>query len=48
MFSTGRKYTEPPNRCRIAEVKNILEGMKSRLNDTKEWISELEDSSGDN
>ena len=24
-------------------MKNTLEGIKSRLNDTEEWISELED-----
>ena len=27
----------------ITEVKNTLEGINSRLNDTKEQISELED-----
>lgn len=27
----------------ITEMKNILEGINSRLNDKEEWISELED-----
>ena len=27
----------------ITEMKNALEGINSRLNDTEEWISELED-----
>ena len=27
----------------IMETKNTLEGINSRLNDTKEWIRELED-----
>ena len=27
----------------ITEIKNILEGINSRLDDTEEWISELED-----
>ena len=27
----------------ITEMKNTLEGLNSRLNDTEEWISELED-----
>ena len=28
----------------ITEMKNILEVIKSRLNDKEEWTSELEDS----
>ena len=27
----------------ITEMKNALEGINSRLNDTEEWISELKD-----
>ena len=27
----------------ISEIKNVLEGINSRLNDTEKWISELED-----
>ena len=27
----------------ITEIKNRLEGMDSRLNDTAEWISKLKD-----
>ena len=27
----------------ITEMKNTLEGINSRLNDSKEWISDLED-----
>ena len=27
----------------ITEMKNILEGIKSRINEAKEWFSELED-----
>ena len=27
----------------ITEIKNTLEGINSRLDDTEEWISELED-----
>ena len=27
----------------ITEIKNILEGINSRLDDTEEWISELKD-----
>lgn len=27
----------------IRKMKNILKGINSRLNDTEEWISELED-----
>ena len=28
----------------ITEIKNVLEGMNSRLKETEEWISELEES----
>ena len=28
---------------KITETKNTLEGINSRLDDTEEWISELED-----
>ena len=31
----------------ITEMKNILEGINSRLNDTEEQISELEDRAGE-
>ena len=27
----------------IAEIKNTLEGIKSRISETEEWISDLED-----
>ena len=27
----------------IAEIKNTLEGMNSRISEAEEWISELED-----
>ena len=27
----------------ISEMKNILEGINSRITETEEWISELED-----
>lgn len=28
---------------KVSEMKNTLEGINSRLNDTEKWISELED-----
>ena len=30
----------------ITEMKNMLKGINSRLNDSEEWISELENSRG--
>ena len=30
----------------ITVMKNTLDGINSRFNDTEEWISELEDNSG--
>ena len=30
----------------IIKVKNTLDGINSKFNDTEEWISELEDNSG--
>ena len=35
------KYTETNNT--IIEIKNILEGINSRISEAEEWISELED-----
>ena len=35
------KHTEKNNT--IAEIKNILEGINSRISEAEEWISELED-----
>ena len=36
-----KTHTEMKNT--IMETKNTLEGINSRLNDTKEWIRELEE-----
>ena len=36
-----KKYTETNNT--IAEMKNSLEGINSRMSEAEEWISELED-----
>ena len=36
-----KNQTEPKNT--ITEMKNTLEGVNIRLNDTEEWISELEE-----
>ena len=40
-----RKYKEQQieMKTKITEMKNTLEGINSRLNDSEEWISELED-----
>ena len=35
------KHTETNNT--ITEIKNILEGINSRISEAEEWISELED-----
>ena len=35
------KHTETYNT--IAEIKNILNGINSRISEAEEWISELED-----
>ena len=32
----------------ISEIKNTLEGINSRLNESEEWISEFEDKVVDN
>ena len=42
---TKRKYKEEPKKLKntITEIKNTLEGNNSRLDDTEEWISDLED-----
>ena len=41
------KYKEEPETKNIVtEIKNTLEGINSRLDDTEEWIHKLEDSSG--
>ena len=36
-----KKYTETNNT--IAEMKNSLEGINSRMSEAEEWINELED-----
>ena len=47
VFNRVRKYNEQPEMKNvITEMKNTLEGINNRLNDTEEWISELEDSNG--
>ena len=47
-FNRVRKCKEEHNRAEEykntkTEIKNTLEGINSRFNDTEEWISELED-----
>ena len=41
-ITTIRKYKEELKYA-ITEIKNIPEGSNSRIDDTEEWISELED-----
>ena len=45
---TKRKYKEQQNikKNAVTEMKNILEGINSRLSDSEEQIGELEHSSG--
>ena len=43
IFNKVRNYKEPTNQMKDTITKNTLERINSRLNDTEEWISELED-----
>ena len=39
----GIKETQIEPKNTITEIKNTLEGVNIRLNDTEEWISKLEE-----
>ena len=42
-FNRVRKYVnnQPLLKSKVTEIKNTLDGINSRLDDTEEWISEL-------